>query len=184
MNRSSLLPWILLAVWSAWLHAAQGIWAGASPWAPDLGMVLLVALATRVQARDLPTTALAVALGRLALSVDPPAAVLAGVLGVAALVGGLRTAIEVGGPLPRALLAAAATVLLAAWLGFVHDLHAARQAVLVMPGLSALGGEAVGWRAALSSASVSLFLGPALACLPGLTPLKRRRGWQVAASGR
>jgi hypothetical protein len=179
-----VLPWILLAVWSAWLHAVQGLWAASSPWAPDLGAVLLIALAARVQARDLPLVGLAIAVGRLAVSVDPPAAVLAGVLGVTALVRGLRSAVEVGGPLPRTLLAGAATLLIAAWLSFVHDFHAAREAAFAAPGVSGLSSVSLSWRAALTAAGVSLALGPALARLPGLTPLRRRRGWQVAASGR
>jgi hypothetical protein len=184
VNSQSVLPWILLAVWSAWLHAVQGIWGASSPFAPDLGVVLLIALAARVQTHDLPLIGLSLAVGRLAVSVDPPAAVLAGTLGLTALVRGLRAGVEVGGPLPRTLLAAVSTVLLAAWLGFVHDFHAAREAAVVAPGLEGLSNVAVHWRAATTSAGVSLLFGPALARLPGLSPLRKRRGWQLAASGR
>ena len=97
---------------------------------------------------------------------------------------GLRAGVEVGGLLPRALLAALGALLLAAWLAFVHDFHSGREALVVAPGLSGLPGTSLGWRAALSSACISLFFGPAFARLPGLTPLRRRRGWQLAASGR
>ena len=179
-----LVTWILLAVWATWLSALQGIWASSTPWAPDLAVALLVVLASRSGTGELSAVGLAVALGRIAVSIDPPAAVLAGLLGVAFGVRALRGVLEVGGPLSRAALAAAAAALFASWLGLVHDLRTAGQAGFVVPELLGLAARAAGWRPAISTAVVALALGPVLAHLPGLSPLSRRTKWAVAASGR
>lgn len=184
MTGRPLVTWVLLAVWATWLSALQGIWASTSPWAPDLGVALLVVLAARAGRSELPAVGLAVALGRIAVSIDPPAAVLAGLLGVTLAVGGLRGVLEVGGALTRAVLAGCAAALFAVWLELVHDLRAAGEAGLVAEGLAALPAPAVGWPSALTTAMATLALAPVLAHLPGLSPLSRRTQWQVVASGR
>ena len=179
MSSRPLLSWILLAVWSAWLHGLQGLWASGSPWAADLGVVLLVVLAGRMQTADLPGMALAVALGRLAVSVDPPAAVLAGCFGWVVVARGARTVVEIHGLLPRAFLAGAGALVLAAWLGLVHELRLGGTGAPA----SVLATASAAWPAALSTALLALVLGPALALLPGLSPLQKKRKWAVAVSG-
>jgi hypothetical protein len=181
MTSRPLATWLLLAVWATWLSALQGIWASASPWAPDLGVALLVVLASRAGRSELPAVGLAIGLGRIAVSVDPPAAVLAGLLGVTLVVSALRGVLEVGGALPRAALAGASAALFAAWLGFVHDF---RTADLLRVQTLELHTPAAGWPSALTTAVATLVLAPVLAHLPGLSPLSRRTKWQVVASGR
>jgi hypothetical protein len=175
VSRASILPWILLAVWAAWLHALQGIWASASPWAPDLGVVMLVVLSARMRTSDLFAMGLAVGLGRLAVSVDPPVAVLAGCLGWTAACRGLRTVLVIRGALARSLLAGAGAVALGAWLALARH-------VRLESSLWDVQGTA--WSGALATAIAALVAGPALAFLPGLSPLTRRKKWAVAASTR
>ena len=186
MSRGPLLPWLLLALWSTWLHAAQGWLAqGLGPWTPDLGLVLLLGLAAKLAPEQLPPLALAVGLGRLAVSVDPPAAVLAAVLGVTLLARGLRTMLELEGPLQRTLLAGACAALVAAWLEHVHlarAVHAAGAAGALPRTFEGLAAGAPTWRLALATGLAALVLAPLLVRLPGLTPLRRRRSWRRVAS--
>jgi hypothetical protein len=181
VNRPVLVAWILLALWSTWLHALQGLWAASSPWAPDLGVVLLVVLIGRVPRDLMLGAALSIALGRIAVSIDPPAAVLAGYLVPLALLGGLRSVVVIREGLARAVLAGVASALLAEWLAVVHEARAGGALALTWfePDLAPPS-----LRMALATAGVALILGPALARLPGMTLLTRRRPWEVAASGR
>jgi hypothetical protein len=191
MTRSPLLAWLFLALWAAWASALQGLAAGPEGlgrWVPDLALVLALSLAARLPGEDMVKVALAVALGRIAVSIQPPVALLAGFLGILLLARGLRSVLELGGPLQRTLLGALAALLLAGWLGLVHAERArdlAGQAVV--PGAAAgslrpLAAALGAWPAALSTGLCALLLGPALARLPGLTPLRRRRPWSRAAS--
>jgi len=179
VRRPSLLAWALLALWSAWLHALQGQWAAASPWAADLGMVLLVVLAARMPAGDLVKGGLAVALGRIAVTIDPPAAVLVGLLVPMAVFGALRSVVVIRAGPARAVLAGLASALLAWWLAHVHLVRAGGS-----PAGLAASLDPGAWRTALSTALVALVLGPLFALLPGLALVTRRRAWEVAASSR
>ena len=184
MSGRPLATWILLAVWATWLSALQGIWASSTPSAPDLGVALLVVLASRAARSELPAVGLVIALGRISVSIDSPAAVLAGMLGVTLVVLALRGVLEVGGALPRAALAGAPAALFAAWLGLVHDVRAAGEAGLIGSRALQLSTPAAGWPSMLTTAMATLALAPVLAHLPGLSPLSRWAVWQVAASGR
>ena len=78
MNRSKFLPWLMLAIWSAWICALQGLLRDVhlvSAWIPDLWLVLVLALASRLERGDLPRVALVAAAGRLAVTIEPAAAV-------------------------------------------------------------------------------------------------------------
>lgn len=193
MSRAGWLPWFLLAVWSTWISALQGL-ALQQPvlgaWVPDVGLVLLLSLGSRLERRDLPWVALAVALGRIAVGVEPVPAVLAACLGLALLVAGLRSVLEVTDPLARTLLAFLAALAVARWHALVLSTRALEDASLYAGSLGAswtavrgaFGPHAL--TRALATAAVALVFAPGLAHLPGLTPLRRKRTWHAAASAR
>ena len=191
MTRSPLLAWLFLALWAAWVSALQGLAAGPGGlgrWVPDLALVLALSLAARLPAEDMLKVAFAVALGRIAVSIQPPVALLAGYLGILLFARGLRSVLELSGPLQRTLLGALAALLFTGWLAYVHAQRAGGVAAHALaPGAAAdslrpLAVALGAWPAALSTGLCALLLGPALARLPGLTPLRRRRPWSRAAS--
>lgn len=193
MSRSRLLPWLLLAIWTTWIAALQGLLRDLpllAPWVPDGALVLLLVLASRLETGDLPRLALVVALGRIAVSVEPPATVLAGTLAAVLVVRGLRSIVEVDDALMRTALALLGVLLLARWQGFVLATRTSAGASFHAAGLSASWAEAVepfgphAWSRAAATALLALLAGPAFAHLPGLTPLRKRRTWHRAASAR
>lgn len=193
MSRSAVLPWILLAIWSAWLGALQG-WLGGqgslAPWVPDAVLVLLFALCARLDRGDLPKAAVVVALSRAAVSIEPAAALLAGVLGLVLVLRGLRSVLEIGDAAARTALAFLGVLLLARWQALVLEREVLAAAGLAAPALERAWDGAIGafgpraWPRAASTAVCALMFGPALAHLPGLSPLRRRRTWPAAASVR
>ena len=191
MKRTRWLAWILVAVWAAWLYSAQGALVArvARPeWVPDLALALLVALGARVATRDMPKLACAIALARCAVSVEPPSAVFAAALLAVAVVRASRGVIELTGPVPRSVLALLCAELVHAWFSIVHDVRVAQQsaqfAALAPHAVDVAGAFARAWPTALATALASLFLGPALARLPGTSPLTLSRQWHVVASFR
>ena len=174
MRRGQRVAWLLLAVWSTWLFALQGFVAHAAPgglalgaWTPDLGLALLVALGGRAPAGRLRVAALVVGCARAAASVDPPAACLAGYLALAPPISAVRAGIDAERASVRFALAALAALFLGAWL--VLAAASARTGAPRFdwpPGLVAH---------ALSTGFAAILLGPALARLPGLRPLREGR---------
>jgi hypothetical protein len=193
VNRGGLLPWLLFGLWVVWLSAGQGLvleLGGASAWVPDLALVLLLGLGAELDRRDLPVLAAVFALARAAVSVASPAAILAAALGLVLVVRGLRTVVELRDVGSRCLLAGAGALACERWFALVD----ARR-VLAAPGqgleaLSAAWDAHLGawpdgaWSRALSTMAFAFLFGPALLRLPGLTPLRRRSTWHVAASAR
>lgn len=168
-------PWIMLAIWSSWASAAQGLLAHPGRlhlWAPDLGLVLLIACAGRFESRDVPLAAIVVGLSRAAFSIEPPAALLFGLIAAGTIVVGVRSVAEVNGPLMRTAIAFVASWIFAAWLLFVHFVRVERADGAEPYSLTFLFSM---WRGALVTALLALTLGPLLAYLPGLTRLRRRR---------
>ncbi len=173
MTRDRLLAWLMLAAWASWLTAAQGLIVARTPlgpWTPDLGILLAVACAGALHRRDMPLATLLVALGRIAHSVEPPVAVLAGFLAAALTVQSARRVTEVGGVFLRASLGGGLALGFALWLALVHALR--------------VGGDATGALAtalpqalatALVTALFALVFSPSLVHLPGLTPLRERK---------
>lgn len=193
MNRSKFLPWLMLAIWSAWICALQGLLRDTEPlsaWVPDLWLVLVLALASRLERSDLPRVALVAAAGRLAVSIEPAAAVLAGALGVVLLVRVIRSVIEVEDVVARTALAFVCALALARWQSLVLETRAFAGAEMFAARLSVSWGTAVGsfgpdpWSRAAVTALAALAAAPALAHLPGLTPLRKRRTWRSVASAR
>jgi hypothetical protein len=131
VKRSTWLAWFLIGVWAAWLFALQGLcatWMRSSSPIPDLGLVLLLSLAARLSHEDLPKAALVIAVARCAVSIDAPVAVIAAYFGAVALARGLRGVFEIGGVLPRTLLAGGCAWIVTAWFTLVRDLRDARLA--------------------------------------------------------
>ena len=166
-------PWIMLAVWSSWVTAGQGLLATSMDlWVPDLSLLMLLACAGRFESGDVPKAAVVIGLSRAAFSIEPAPALMVGLLASGTVVVGIRSVAEVNGPLMRTVLAAACSWLFAAWLVVVHIVRVERG------GGSApfeLSFALTLWRGALTTAVAALVVGPPLAYLPGLTRLRRRR---------
>jgi len=164
------LAWVLLLVWLTWMFAVQarlGVGSAAAAWIPELGLVLAVSVLAHLEEREGPILAIVLALSRSAFSSEPPVAILAGSLGLVLLGFGLRSVVELTGPLWRAVIAGGLVLVFDLWLALVH---AARS-------LGA-GPQVDAWpllAAAASSAALALIASPVLARLPGLTPLRSRR---------
>ncbi len=191
--RTGVLPWLLFGLWVVWLSAACGLALeapGLARWVPDLALILLLGLAAELERRDLPLLALVFALARTSVSVASPASILAGTLGLVLVVRGLRTVVELRDGSSRCLLAGFSVLALERW----HALVDARRA-LALPGI-AHDALAAAWEAqlgdwpagaftrALATVVFAFLFGPALQHLPGLTPMRRRSTWHVAASAR
>jgi len=182
----------LFAVWVVWLVAAQSLAVsalsavplvsvgggmGIGAWVPDLGLVLAVALVARGHPRDVPALAMLWGFARAAFAIDPPFAIFAGAAGVLVLARAMRSVVETHGALPRAFIAGACVLVFDAWLIAVH--HVRHESLWVSVGSSPLTGLVetllAAWPAAASTALCALVVGPMLARLPGLTPLRRGR---------
>jgi hypothetical protein len=191
--RAGLLPWLLFGLWTVWLGAAQGLAlesAGLARWVPDLGLVLLLGLAAELARRDLPLLAVTFALARASVSVASPASIAAGALGLVLVVRGLRTVVELRDAGSRCLLAACSALALERWHALVDARRAFDDAGVARDLLAAawdaqLGAWPAGaWTRALATVVFAFLFGPALLHLPGLTPMRRRSTWHVAASAR
>jgi hypothetical protein len=168
VSGSRRLAWALLVLWSAWLFALQGLFAGsrAGDWAPDLGLILILALDARMPTARARVAALCVAAARIACSTDPPLAVVAGYLGAVACFGALRELVEIDRPLARAVLAGVLALALASWWILCRSLATPYYGAQV-PVID------LAWRSALSTGLCALVLFPLLARLPGVSPLWR-----------
>lgn len=167
-----ILAWILFAVWSTWCFALQARLNSVSsvaPFVPEIGLVLALSLLARLEEREAPILALIVALTRAAFSSEPAVVVLSGALGLSLLAMAVRSVVELTGPLWRTVTTGMLVAAFDLWLVGAGDSRAAYAGAGPAVGLGAL--LAVG----ISSGLLALFLGPALAHLPGLTPLRRRR---------
>lgn len=173
MNRPRPIAWLMLAVWASWLSAAQGLIVTKSflgAWTPDLGLLLLIACAGRLHRRDVPLATLLVAMGRVAHTVEPPAAVLAGFLGASLVCQSVRRMAEIGRPLMRCGLAGGAGLLLPLWFAAVDALRTGHSAA---EGLRQ--GLPTALACGLSTALIGLLFMGSLVHLPGLTPLRERK---------
>lgn len=188
MTARRALGWCLLlayAVWACALDGALALSVRELGWRPDLLAVLLVALAARLPAGDLPALALCCAIARTSVSIDAPVTCFALSLGMVALARMARGVVDVQGAWPRAFLSALCAGLGVVWCALAQDarLAAARLDGLALP-MDWSDTLAESARRALSTAVVALTLGAASAHLPGLGPLWRRATWHVGASSR
>lgn len=172
MRRAPLLAWLALTVYGLWLFALQGMLASPrllGAWTPDLGLVLLLSLGAGLRPSRLRIAACLVALARAGVGADPPAALLAGYLGVAGVSGTLRSGLEIDHPLPRTILAGACAWILARFWIATRSI-----ALAAGPGAHALDGIRA-WPGAVATAAAALLLAPVLPKLPGLAALRRRQ---------
>jgi hypothetical protein len=178
MNRSHSFSWFLLFVWGAWANAISGYfvqfgWPGS--WSPDLGLVLLVALAVRTSVHDIAKLAVCLGIARAAVSVDAPAAVLAASLVCGGFLRVARSMVQLENPLIVGTIAAALCLAQSTWLEHVH-LQVAARSPAALAGTSWLLGAAV------SSGLLTALFGGVFANLPGLGRLAKRKAWVVGAS--
>jgi hypothetical protein len=178
VNRSATLGWLFVTVWATWLcalggHLAQFSWLGR--WSPDLHSALFVALSARIAASDISRLALCMGIARVAVSIDTPAAVLAGALAAGALLRTARGAVTLDNPMVTAALAFAVSLGNGAWLELVH-LQTRAQAT------QSWSASGPCWRGAISTAVATMLLAGVLVHLPGLSSLLRRKTWAVGAS--
>jgi hypothetical protein len=189
MNRTSWWGWIFAAVWTLWLAALQGFVVARSShgaWMPDLALALALALAGHIAREDLPKLALALAAARAAVSIDPPVAIFAAYLCVFGVAHVLRGVFDISSPMPRGMLTFASALFAGAWLELVHRVRDARDAVVTASdaGLGSFGFDVLrsAWPSALTTALAAVIAGPALARLPGLNSLWKKRPWRAVAS--
>lgn len=168
------VAWVMLAVWASWLSAAQAIAVSRTvlgAWTPDLGLLLVVACAGALRRSDVMVAALIVGLARVAHSIEPPAALLAGFLGVALAVQSVRRFAELEQPLVRLGLCAGSALFFGLWLNLVHAVRTGMD--------TGLGGLAAAFPQVLPGALSTTFFGLLFATsfsrLPGLTPLRKQR---------
>lgn len=174
MRRERALAWCAFGVWLTACFALQGFFArgAASLWFPELGLVFLLAVLARMEERDAWSAGALAALVRAAFASEPPLVQLAALVGVALAVMSLRSSLEIGAPLLRALVAIACVFACDLWLVLASAARAwwSRGSFEgLVPPLPALA------LVALSSGLLALAAGPLLAHLPGLSPLRSRR---------
>lgn len=180
MTSGRELGWLLLALWATWLTALSGHWtqfAWLGRFTPELHTALFVALAARVPPGDIAKLAVCIGLGRVAVSIDPPAAVLAGALFSGALLRVARGTVQIESPVIAAGMAFLLCVAGSWWLELVQ---LETRAAAARPFVELV----LGWRTGISTGVVTAAFAAVLARLPGLGSLVRRKAWAVGASSR
>lgn len=173
MKQARPLAWLMLAVWTSWLSAAQALLVSESwlsAWTPDFGLLLLIACAGSLHIRDVPLATVVVVLGRLAHTVEPPPAVVAGFLSISVICQVIRRVTELGNPAMRFALGGLGSLSLVLWLALVHALRTGAELsgaiAASLPAALATG---------LSTGLLALAFQRVMVHLPGLTPLRERR---------
>lgn len=169
MKRIQPRHWLALFVWLLLAFLTQSVLEGR--WVPELGLVLLVALAARMEEREAFLAALLAAFVRASFSGEGWIVAAAGLLGAVLLVLSVRSLLEVSAPLYSSLLMFALVV---AMTGFWWLATEARAYWTQSPGIPSPAWMSV-FQVALSSAllaSVACWLVPRL---PGLAPLVSRK---------
>ena len=170
--------WLMVLVWATWLEALSG-WLGArpgwGPWAPDLGLLLFLAIAARLGAKwmankreTVGTFGLVVALSAAegAVSSLSLAAILAGWLGSLFLQEFWRRGLDVERPLLRMSIAGGAALGLMLW----HHLVLGWDLAGETRGLSAsvVSFDEGSLRSVLLTAALAPILMPVALALPGV----------------
>jgi hypothetical protein len=177
VTKSPLLAWFLIAVWSLWASALEARLAATfGPFTPALGLMLALGLGARLGTAKFLGLALVGALGRAALSTEPFVAILAAFLGALLVLRALRSVLDVSSLWVLAVATAVAVFGAQGWSELVRESR-------LVHGVALADGAI--WRAlasAFASALGMLLVGPAIAYLPGVTPLKRNSPWSSVAS--
>ena len=148
--------------------ALQGVWsrpALAGAWTPEVGVVLMIGLASRMTPERARGGALVLALARSALSTEPLVATLVAYLALGEVVATVRASVDTEGPFLRTLLAFVGSAAVVAWFSVVHEVRDGAPAPLAF-GLGARVAPV-----AISTAAVAFLLGGWLRRLPGIGPL-------------
>ncbi|MBI5431542.1 MAG: hypothetical protein HZA52_01795 [Planctomycetes bacterium] len=179
MTKSPWVAWFLLCVWSLWASAVEARLSDPfGPFAPALGLMLVLGLAARLSTGQSLGLALVGTCGCAALCTQPIAAVFATFLGALFFLRVVRSALDVTSPLVLAVATGVAVFGAEAWGELVRETR-------LVHGLALADGAL--WRSlatAVSSGVAMLLVGPAIAYLPGVTPLKRNSPWSNVASVR
>lgn len=172
------IGWLMVLVWATWLEAFSG-WLGSrpalAPWAPDLGLLLFLAIAARLGARwmankreTVGTFGLVIAFSAAegAVSSLSMAAILAGWLGVLFFQEFWRSGLDVERPLLRILIAGGAALGLIIWHHGVLGLDLAQET-------RGLAGRVIAFdsgslRSVLLTAALAPVLMPVALALPGV----------------
>jgi uncharacterized membrane protein len=178
------IAWFMLLFWSALAQALTGtLKTGmlSARWAPDLGLLLFLAVAARLGRKDLaaerrPVGFVGILLisvaARLAFSVQAVAPVLAGFLAVLFWQNTLRRGLDVERPLVRIVVASGAGVMLFFWWRIVRETNLGD----VIGGSGSVSWADVGaWRGVLLTSALAPILMPLCLRLPGLSPLWGRK---------
>lgn len=166
-----VLPYALLAVWTALATVAQAVCVevlGLGALTPDVPLFLLVAALAQLYRSDPVRMSLVAGLSRATFTVEPPFAVLAGTIAVGLVADLVRRVAELSRPLTRAALVGVASLGFGAWLVFVD---AARAGVA---GGEVLEASLMLAPTAASSALLALAAWPLASQLPGLRAIQRR----------
>lgn len=183
MNARAWLSWSALALHATWCCAlSQELAAlGLARFAPDLGLALFTALAAALSTRELPLLALVFALARVATTIDPPFATLAGALAALLVLRALRSVFDLTRRAPLALCAAAVVLGCELWLTLVVDLRRqarfARAALDEAPAHALFDALTEAAPAAGVTALLVFGLAPWLRRLPGLPAPEEARTW-------
>ncbi|MCK6448739.1 MAG: hypothetical protein L6Q99_20285 [Planctomycetes bacterium] len=179
MSRSRFVAWFLSTVWilvatacEARLAAALGVFA------PAFGLMVVLGLAARLPTGKAHGLVCAATLARAALATEPVTATLAYFLGALLFLRVVRSAFDVTSPAVLALATALAVFGAETWSALVRESRLVQGVALADGALLHAAATAV------STGVVMLLLGPAIAYLPGVTPLTRSSPWAAGASVR
>lgn len=171
-----ILPYLCAFAWALLFAAVTAAFAraapfgpapgvGLGPWTPDLALVLLMALAARMDRGEARAAAAVVALARAALGVDTPFALLAGLWLAVELLFWSATRVRVDGRFVHAAVVALAAASLTLWLRAAASLRAPTPVSLER------GAFEDALAAAVASGLLAYFVGRVPARLPGLRAL-------------
>ena len=170
--QSPLFGWLCLGLWGLWCLGLQGLFARQpewGPWTPEVGLVLLLSLAPRLELGHARLAALVLALMRGAVSADPFTAT--ALVYLLALEGErlLRRTLDAESLVSRMLLAGVMAFLLGAFLRLVERFR------VPLEGLSAEWNLDAALPLAVGTGVLAGLAGPGLRRLPGLVALQRER---------
>ncbi|HIG87585.1 MAG TPA: hypothetical protein EYQ25_11125 [Planctomycetes bacterium] len=172
MRFGAKAAWILCFAWCAWLTAGQ-VWLQRSLgiWTPDLGLVLLASLVMHSGYSSSLGLVFCLVSTRLAFSLEPPAALLAGGWMGFLLARSVAHTFDADQMFARAGAAFGAALLMGSWVLLAGGL---RVGSWDQPGgggvLELLAGVLT---TAVATGLCALLLGPVFVRLPGLAPLRR-----------
>lgn len=169
--QSPFFGWLCLALWALWCLGVQGLFARQAewgPWVPEIGLVLLLSLASRMELGHARLAAVLLALLRGAVSADPFAATALIYLLALEAEGLLRRSLDADGLVPRTVLAGMASYALAVFLRMTERFR------VPLEGLSDEWAFSAAIPTAAGTAALAALAGPGLRRLPGLVGLQHR----------